>query len=59
MENNPVVRFLKGIKDMSFNTWMMYSVYNYLVYSGKQSLRLTLMIIVFFPLLVIKKFLIR
>ena len=33
--------------------------YNYLVYSGKQSLRLTLMIIVFFPFLVIKKFLIR
>ena len=32
MENNQIIRFLNGVKDISFNTWMMYSVYNYVTY---------------------------
>ena len=32
MENNPVIGFLNGVKDISFNIWMMYSVYNYVTY---------------------------
>jgi len=28
-----IIRYLDGVKDISFNTWMIYSVYNYLVYS--------------------------
>jgi len=30
MDNNPIVRFLNGVKDISFNTWLIYSVCNYI-----------------------------
>ena len=29
MINNQIVQYLNGVKDISFNIWMMYSVYNY------------------------------
>jgi len=32
MENNQIIGFLNGVKDISFNIWMMYSVYNYVTY---------------------------
>ena len=33
MINNQIVQYLNGVKDISFNIWMIYNVYNYLVYS--------------------------
>ena len=33
MINNQIVQYLNGVKDISFNIWMMYSVYNYVTYS--------------------------
>jgi len=29
MDNNPIIRFLNEVKDISFSTWMIYSVCNY------------------------------
>ena len=32
MINIPLVQYLNSVKDISFNTWMMYSAYNYVSY---------------------------